>query len=102
MLDATVSGTSKMCAVKDVIFMVGGKEGVFKECQPIFSAMGKESFFLGKNGAGAATKLVVNLILGLNRMALAEGLTLGKKAGMDPHRLLEVLQKSRRYLKAIG
>ena len=101
MLDATVSGTSKMCAVKDVIFMVGGKEEIFKECQPIFSAMGKEAFFLGKNGAGAATKLIVNLVLGLNRMALAEGLTLGKKAGMDQHRLLEVLKKSAAYSKAM-
>lgn len=101
MLDATVSGTSRMCAVKDVIFMVGGKEEIFWECQPIFSALGKEAFFLGKNGAGAATKLIVNLVLGLNRMALAEGLTLGKKAGMDQHRLLEVLEKSAAYSKAM-
>ena len=101
MLDATVSGTSKMCAEKDVIFMVGGKDGIFKECQPIFSAMGKEAFFVGKNGAGATTKLVVNLVLGLNRMALAEGLTLGKKAGMDQRRLLEVLMKSAAYSKAM-
>jgi 3-hydroxyisobutyrate dehydrogenase-like beta-hydroxyacid dehydrogenase len=101
MLDATVSGTSKMCAVKDVIFMVGGKEAIFKECQPIFSAMGKETFYVGKNGAGATTKLVVNLVLGLNRMALAEGLTLGKKAGMDQRRLLEVLMKSAAYSKAM-
>jgi len=101
MVDATVSGTSKMCAEKDVIFMVGGKEEVFKECQPVFSALGKEAFFVGKNGAGAATKLIVNLILGLNRMALAEGLTLGKKAGMDQQRLLEVLKKSAAYSKAM-
>lgn len=101
MVDATVSGTSKMCAEKDIIFMVGGKEEVFTECKPIFSALGKEAFFIGKNGAGAAIKLIVNLILGLNRMALAEGLTLGKKAGMDQHRLLEILKKSAAYSKAM-
>ena len=101
MLDATVSGTSKLCAERDVIFMVGGREGTFKECLPIFLAMGKEAIFLGKNGSGAATKLIVQLILGLNRMALAEGLTLGKKAGMDQHRLLEVLKKSAAYSKAM-
>lgn len=101
MLDATVSGTSKMCAEKDIIFMVGGKEEIFRECQPIFSALGKEAFFIGKNGAGAAIKLIVNLVLGLNRMALAEGLTLGKKAGMDRQRLLEVLKKSAAYSKAM-
>ena len=101
MLDATVSGTSKLCAAKDVIFMVGGREETFEECLPIFTAMGKEAILLGKNGAGAATKLIVNLVLGLNRMALAEGLTLGKKAGMDQRRLLEVLKQSAAYSKAM-
>jgi 2-hydroxy-3-oxopropionate reductase len=101
MLDSPVSGTPPMCAQKDVIFMVGGREGTFKECQPIFSAMSREVFFLGKNGAGAATKLIVQLILGVNRMALAEGLTLAKRAGMDQHRLLEILKQSAAYSKAM-
>ncbi|MFB0506677.1 MAG: NAD-binding protein, partial [Thermodesulfobacteriota bacterium] len=43
----------------------------------------------------------VNLVLGLNRMVLAEGLSLGKKAGMDQHRLLEVLKQSGAYSKAM-
>lgn len=101
MLDATLSGTSKMCAEREITIMVGGREEIFRECEPIFSAIGKEAFFMGNNGAGALTKLIVNLILGLNRMALAEGLSLAKKAGMDQHRLLEVLQKSAAYSKAI-
>ena len=101
MMDATVSGTSTMCAERDIIFMVGGKEEVFNECKPIFSALGKDAFFIGKNGAGATIKLIVNLILGLNRMALAEGLTLGKKAGINQHRLLEILKKSAAYSKAM-
>jgi 2-hydroxy-3-oxopropionate reductase len=101
MLDATISGTSKMCAVKDIVFMVGGKETVFKRCEPLFSAMGKESFFMGKNGTGALAKLVVNLVLGLNRMVLAEGLSLAKKAGMDQRRTLELLKKSAAYSKAM-
>jgi 2-hydroxy-3-oxopropionate reductase len=101
MLDATLSGTSKMCAEREITIMVGGREEIFRECEPIFSAIGKEAFFMGNNGAGALTKLIVNLILGLNRMALAEGLSLAKKAGMDQRRLLEVLQKSAAYSKAI-
>jgi len=48
MLDATLSGTSKMCAEKDVVFMVGGKEKIFKECESLFSAMGKQTFYMGK------------------------------------------------------
>jgi 2-hydroxy-3-oxopropionate reductase len=101
MLDATVSGTSEMCAVKDVIFMVGGKQHVFEQCKPIFAAMGKESIYMGASGAGGMTKLVVNLVLGLNRMALAEGLTLARKAGLDPSQALEVLKKSAAYSKAM-
>ena len=101
MLDATVSGTSEMCAVKDVIFMVGGKQAIFEQCRSIFAAMGKESIYMGANGAGGAAKLIVNLVLGLNRMALAEGLTLARKADLDPMQALEVLKKSAAYSKAM-
>ena len=101
MLDATISGTSEMFAEKDAIFLVGGKEEVFKACEPIFSVMSKHAFRMGDNGAGAVTKQVANLVLTLNRMALAEGLTLAKKAGLDPLQTLEVLKKSAAYSKAM-
>jgi len=101
MLDAAVSGTRKMCAERDVTYLVGGSEKTFGECRAIFSALGKRTFYMGKNGAGAMAKLVVNLVLGLNRMALAEGLCLAEKAGMDPRRTLEVLQESAAYSKAM-
>jgi len=101
MLDATISGTSKMCAEKDITFMVGGSRVVYKDCEPILTALGRRSDYLGKNGSGALMKLIVNLVLGLNRMVLAEGLSLGKKAGMDPHMLLEVLKNSAAYSRAM-
>ena len=56
---------------------------------------------MGKNGAGALTKLIVNLVLGLNRMVLAEGLSLTRRLGMDQRRLLEVLKKSAAYSRAM-
>jgi 3-hydroxyisobutyrate dehydrogenase-like beta-hydroxyacid dehydrogenase len=101
MLDATISGTSKMCAEKDVTFMIGGDEDTFKAYEPLFSVLGKEIFYLGKNGSGASAKLIVNLVLGLNRMVLAEGLCLAEKAGMDPARTLELLKMSAAYSKAM-
>ena len=101
MLDAAVSGTSKMCTERDVTLLVGGNEETFGKCGPIFSALGKQTFYMGKNGTGAATKLIVNLVLGLNRMALAEGLCLAGKAGMDLHRTLEVLKGSAAYSSAM-
>jgi len=101
MLDATLSGTSSMCAAREITVMVGGREDIFTECGEIFSAIGKKTFYAGRNGAGALTKLIVNLVLGLNRMVLAEGLTLGKRVGMDQHRLLEILKDSAAYSKAM-
>ena len=94
MLDATISGTSAMCAAKDTVFMVGGKKEIFEQCEPLFAAMAREWIYMGDSGKGAMIKLVVNLVLALNRMALAEGLTLAKKAGLDPLQTLEVLKKS--------
>ena len=101
MLDSTISGTSEMAAVRDTIFMVGGKQEIYEQCVPLFAAMGRESVYMGDNGKCAVIKLVVNLVLSLNRMALAEGLTLAKKAGLDPLQTLEVLKKSAAFSKAM-
>ncbi len=100
-MDATVSGTSEMCAAKDTIFMVGGLEAIYQRCAPIFLGMGRESVYMGKSGTGAAIKLVVNLVLAVNRVGLAEGLTLAKKAGIDQLLALEVLKKSAAFSKAM-
>lgn len=101
MLDGTISGTSEMFAEKNAIFMVGGSESAFRACRPIFAAASKEAFHTGANGSGANTKLVVNLVLSLNRMALAEGLTLAAKAGLDQARTLEVLKQSAAFSSAM-
>ena len=101
MFDATISGTSKMCAEKNITFMVGGDKTVFQQCDTIFSAMAVQTFYLGSNGSGALMKLIVNLVLGLNRMVLAEGLSLGKKAGVDSEQMLNVLKNSAAYSKAV-
>jgi 3-hydroxyisobutyrate dehydrogenase-like beta-hydroxyacid dehydrogenase len=101
MLDGTISGTSEMFAEKNAIFMVGGSKPAFKECEPIFLAASKEAFYMGANGTGANTKLVVNLVLSLNRMALAEGLTLAAKAGLDQAQALKVLKQSAAYSSAM-
>lgn len=101
MLDATISGTPTMCARKDITFMVGGEKTVFERCDTLFSAMGAQTFYLGTNGSGAFMKLIVNLVLGLNRMVLAEGLSLGKRAGVEAEQMLNVLKNSAAYSRAI-
>ena len=101
MLDATISGTSKMCAEKNITFMVGGEKSIFQQCDAIFAAMAVQTFYLGPNGSGALMKLIVNLVLGMNRMVLAEGLSLGKRAGVDAEQMLNVLKNSAAYSKAV-
>lgn len=74
MLDSTISGTSEMARVKDTIFMVGGTREIYEQCVPLFAAMGREWVYMGDNGKGA----VVNLVLSLNRMALASEMSKGR------------------------
>jgi len=101
MLDATLSGTSTQAQRRDLVVLVGGDKAAFEACMSIFKAIGRSIYHLGPNGAGARTKLVVNMILGLNRLALAEGLTLGLKQGLDGAKLLEVLKDSAAYSRVM-
>jgi 3-hydroxyisobutyrate dehydrogenase-like beta-hydroxyacid dehydrogenase len=91
-LDASVSGTSAMAWKKDLIVIAGGTEEAFEACKPFFAGFSRAAYRMGPVGSGAMTKLVINLILFGNRLALAEGLVLGMKAGMDGENLLKVVQ----------
>lgn len=91
-LDAAVSGTSAMAWQKDLVIIAGGAPEDFEACRPYFQAIGRAAYRMGPVGAGALTKLIINLILAGNRLALAEGLVLGMKAGMEGESLLAVLQ----------
>lgn len=91
-LDAAVSGTSAMAWKKDLVIIAGGATEDFEACRPYFRAISRAAYRMGPVGAGALTKLIVNLILAGNRLALAEGLVLGMKAGMEGESLLAVLQ----------
>jgi len=101
MLDTTVSGSPTMCAAKESLIMVGGAQSVFERCEPILRSMSKEHVYVGGHGKALETKLVVNLVLSMHYMALAEGLTLAGKAGLDLEQTLAVLRKSAAYSKAM-
>lgn len=91
-LDSAVSGTSTMAEEGDLIVIAGGKEKDFEACKPIFAGFSRGAYLMGPSGSGARTKLIINLILAGNRLALAEGLVLGEKGGLELHNLLEVLK----------
>jgi len=91
MLDAPVSGGQEKAQLSTLAIMVGGKEEVFKKCKPILEVMGKPTL-VGDIGAGQTTKLVNQVIVAINIAAVAEGLLLGKKAGVDPQRIFEAIR----------
>ncbi|HVG78510.1 MAG: 2-hydroxy-3-oxopropionate reductase [Candidatus Rokuibacteriota bacterium] len=91
MLDAPVSGGEKGAIDGALSIMVGGDKSVFESALPIFQAMGKTITLLGPLGMGGFTKLANQIIVAVNLTALAEALTLGKKAGLDRDLLLTAL-----------
>jgi 2-hydroxy-3-oxopropionate reductase len=91
MLDAPVSGGEKGAVDGALSIMVGGDKAVFDKVLPIFQAMGKTITLLGPLGFGGFTKLANQIIVAVNLTALAEALTLGKKAGLDRELLLTAL-----------
>ena len=91
MLDAPVSGGEKGAIDGALSIMVGGDKAVFEKVLPIFQAMGKTITRLGPLGFGGFTKLANQIIVAVNLTALAEALTLGKKAGLDRELLLTAL-----------
>jgi len=96
-LDATISGSSEQVRNRQAVFMVGGDNAAFEKCRDIFDALAQKVFYLGPSGSGSKAKLASNLILGLNRLALAEGLVFAGKLGLDLQVFLELLKATPAY-----
>ena len=90
-LDAPISGTSSMVARRDCVVTVGGDRSAFDRTRWVLDAMAKRVFHVGACGTGSYVKLVTNLIMGLNGVVLAEGLTLARRAGLDARQMVEIL-----------
>jgi 2-hydroxy-3-oxopropionate reductase len=91
-LDAPVSGGQEKAQAGTLAIMVGGKEEVFEECKPILDVMGGSVTLVGDVGAGQTTKLANQVIVAINIAAVAEALTMGKKAGVDPERIFNAIR----------
>lgn len=100
-LDATVSGSSAQVRDGIAIMMVGGDGAAFAACADIFSKLGCEAHHTGGPGTGAKMKLVTNVVLGLNRAALAEGLALARALGLDPTQAFAIMQHGPAYSRVM-
>jgi len=96
-LDATISGSSEQVRRGEALWMVGGSKEAFDQCQDLFLLAGKRAIHTGSCGSGAKMKLVTNLVLGLNRAALAEGLAFAAALGLEAEQTLEVMRASMAY-----
>ena len=97
-LDATVSGNSEQVAAgDDVLTMVGADAKAFAAARPLLRVLTPKVVHVGPCGSGARMKLVTNLVLGLNRAALAEGLCFAEALGFSRQVALDVLLASQAY-----
>jgi 3-hydroxyisobutyrate dehydrogenase-like beta-hydroxyacid dehydrogenase len=91
-LDAPVFGSKNESANGKLWVLAAGKKDVFEKVKPVLEKLGQTVHYLGKNGNATAMKLVGNLIVALELEALAEGLVLARKAGLDLRTVMEVVK----------
>jgi 3-hydroxyisobutyrate dehydrogenase len=91
MLDAPVSGGSEGAQNGTLTIMVGGEPEDFKKALPVLEAMGKTITHIGPIGAGQLTKAINQIIISGTYLTVAEGLTLGIKAGLDMKKVVSAL-----------
>jgi 3-hydroxyisobutyrate dehydrogenase-like beta-hydroxyacid dehydrogenase len=100
-LDAPISGSSEQTRRGEATVIVGGDRAAFEACADLWRVMGQKVFHVGPCGSAAKMKLISNLVLGLNRAALAEGLAFAEAIGVSPAAALEVMAGSMAYSRAM-
>ncbi len=91
-VDVPVLGTKEPAEQGQLIMLASGPEEVQERCQPVFDAVGSQTFWLGPAGTGSRLKVVTNnWIVGLLGL-LAETIALAQATGVDPSRFLEVIE----------
>lgn len=100
-LDAPISGSSAQTRRGESTVIVGGDLATFQACSDLWPVLGGRVFHVGSCGSAARMKLISNLVLGLNRAVLAEGLAFAEAIGVPPAAALEVLRGSNAYSRAM-
>lgn len=93
-VESPVTGSKNGADKGTLLLMVGASEAGFARAQPIFKAVGEKAVHCGPVGAGSQVKLAGNALIALMLEGISEGMLLTQKAGVDPRKLLEVVQAS--------
>jgi 3-hydroxyisobutyrate dehydrogenase len=94
MVDAPVSGGTPRAQSGDLSIIAGGDAQDIEGWRPYFEPMSSNIFHVGEIGQGLALKLVNNMLIQVNTVAVAEAFALGAKAGLDPQKMYEVIRVS--------
>jgi 3-hydroxyisobutyrate dehydrogenase len=90
-LDAPVVGSRPQAEAAELIFLAGGDSGVLARAEPVLRVMGSAVHHVGPNGAGAALKLGINALFGIQVAALAEVLALLRVQGVSSAKAAEII-----------
>jgi 3-hydroxyisobutyrate dehydrogenase-like beta-hydroxyacid dehydrogenase len=93
-VDAPVTGSKIGAENAQLIFIVGGSTEAVEYLQPLFKAMGKTVIHVGDTGKGQSAKICMNLQIALIYEGFAEGMTLARKLGVPPAKMVELIQAS--------
>jgi 3-hydroxyisobutyrate dehydrogenase-like beta-hydroxyacid dehydrogenase len=91
LLDAPVTGSKPKAEDATLTIMAGGDAAEFERAKPLFEAMGKLVLHVGPQGHGSMVKLINNTVAAVNTAAVAEGIAVGRRAGLDLDKLIEVI-----------
>jgi 3-hydroxyisobutyrate dehydrogenase-like beta-hydroxyacid dehydrogenase len=100
-VEMPLSGSSRAIAAGEALALVGASDDAWALAQPLVELLSPEHVHVGGPGAGARAKLATNLVLGLNRVALAEGLLFAETLGIEGTRFLDMLRRSPAYSRAV-
>ena len=93
-VEAPISGTSEQTLQGEGLGLLGGELSAVQTAEPMIAAICPRRHHVGPAGSGARAKLGINLILGVNRAALAEGLVFVERMGLDATAFLAVARES--------
>ena len=100
-VDAPLSGSSEQIRRGEAIAMLGGTPAAVAACSDVWPMIARSHVHLGSAGSGQRAKLATNLILGLNRVALAEGLAFAEACGLDPAAFIDLVRITPAYSRAV-
>ena len=96
-LETPIAASSEQTRQGEAVAIVGGAAEPFEACRDLYDCLAAKTFHVGSWGAAAKMKLVNNLVLGLNRVALAEGLIFAEAIGIPKSKALGVLKEGNAY-----